>query len=522
MAGCPGTNTLLSSPEAFNLTVSGNAIAQTPPISSSSADPTLFLNSLIVQSNGSIITPNANDIASLVIYGNATIATNGSITTDGKGYNGSNTAGPGAGMMPESGGSGSGGGYGGAGGASASGEPGGAVYGSSQQPVDLGSQGGVPSNSFVNFSQGGGGIHMEVGGALTVNGSITANGKSAAFPSSGGGSGGSIWLSAGTLNGSGQITAKGGAGEPVAGGGGGGGRIALYYLTDSFSGVTNAAGGTGASPGQSGTIFTTNLPAPQITAQSPTGSGTNPVSSVTLTTSSQFAQVGFPFTTSDFTILTPAGTLPVTNAFVSMLNSYPQDVSQITLTFYPQTAVGTYTVEVNPGEADIYGLSLSTNYVGSFAITQPILSGTITDTNSNPISGVTIQPDGGLTAATSDGNGNYFLTLPAGYTGAITPSLGGYTFIPSSVSYTNLSASTNQNFLGVPPTIFALNAAVQGTNVNLAWFGASGVTYQVLCSTNFVTWQPWGDPITGSNAAINIVAPVGSAPQMFFRFGAVY
>ena len=100
----------------------------------------------------------------------------------------------------------------------------------------------MPSASFVNFSQGGGAIRLEVAGTLTVNGAVTANGKAALFQNTGGGAGGSVWLNVGTLSGNGAITANGGAGEPVNGGGGGGGRVALYYLTDNFTGVATASG----------------------------------------------------------------------------------------------------------------------------------------------------------------------------------------------------------------------------------------------------------------------------------------
>jgi hypothetical protein len=98
-----------------------------------------------------------------------------------------------------------------------------------------------------------------------------------------------------------------------------------------------------------------------------------------------------------------------------------------------------------------------------------------------------------------------------------------YVLIPSSVSYTNLTASVTQNFVAVPPAVFTLNAATQTNGgVSLAWFGASNVTYQVLSSTNLTDWQPYGSPIQGSNGTINVMAPATGGPQMFFRFGAVY
>ncbi len=143
---------------------------------------------------------------------------------------------------------------------SLNGAMGGAVYGSSNQPMDFGSIGGV-SNSPPRDSQGGGVIRMIVDGNLTLNGTVSANGSNAVIAGSGGGAGGSIWITAESLSGYGLFAAKGGAGDLAAGGGGGGGRIAIYASeTNLFTGSTATLGGAGWSPGQNGTVvFATNL-----------------------------------------------------------------------------------------------------------------------------------------------------------------------------------------------------------------------------------------------------------------------
>ena len=69
---------------------------------------------------------------------------------------------------------------------------------------------------------------MNVGNTLVLNGTISANGTSGPGENSGGGSGGSIWLTVNFISGSGTISANGGNGTLPYGGGGGGGRIALY------------------------------------------------------------------------------------------------------------------------------------------------------------------------------------------------------------------------------------------------------------------------------------------------------
>jgi len=155
-------------------------------------------------------------------------------------------------------------------------------------------------------------------------------------------------------------------------------------------------------------------------------------------------------------------------------------------------------------------------------IVPPGIFGTITDTNNAPVPGVNVQPSGGLTAATTDAHGNYAVVVPFGWTGTLVPSAASYALVPSTANFSNVLASVNQNFLAVQPSSFALNATPQGANVNLGWFGAKGVTYQVLYSTDFVNWQTYGNPISGSNGMINMLIPTGSQSQMFFRFNAVY
>ena len=155
---------------------------------------------------------------------------------------------------------GGGAGYGGSGGSGTSGG-GGRVYGSLEEPSVLGSGGGTGYgyNYETSGGAGGGSVKLTVGGSLTVNGRIEANGLNGVHSnftgnSSGGGSGGSIWLTAGILTGSGAISANGGKGGKIAGGGSGG-RIAMYFDTYDFSGTFSMAGGSGAQYGGAGTLF---------------------------------------------------------------------------------------------------------------------------------------------------------------------------------------------------------------------------------------------------------------------------
>jgi hypothetical protein len=246
--GAPGANTPLDSltQTPITLSLSNGAAA-------SSAVP-LTLQDLSVGPGGFF---NANPMASLrlTVLGNASIAAGGEINADASA---DGEIVPGFGTV-DSYGDGSGGGYGGAGGASFFGAPGGGTYGSSNQPIDFGAAGGsLPQ--LPDFSQGGGVIRLNVSGALSVAGSISANGGDGIIDGSGGGSGGSIWINAQSFSGSGAVTVNGGMGESSEGGGGGGGRIAIYAGTNLFSGGIFASGGEGAFPGQDGTIYIlTNL-----------------------------------------------------------------------------------------------------------------------------------------------------------------------------------------------------------------------------------------------------------------------
>jgi uncharacterized repeat protein (TIGR01451 family) len=186
---------------------------------------------------------------------NLAIDQTSALSADNKGY--SWGQGPGAGPTG-TGGYGGGGGYAGKGSKAYNGVVGGLTYGSSFQPIDLGSGGGASAGG-----AGGGAIKLIISEAFILNGTISssgANGKPYAFYG-GGGSGGSVYLVAGSLTGAGSILTNGGKGSTGAwndgpyGGGGGGGRIAVYYSNSSFSGKTEAKGGAGyQSTGENGTV----------------------------------------------------------------------------------------------------------------------------------------------------------------------------------------------------------------------------------------------------------------------------
>jgi len=89
--------------------------------------------------------------------------------------------------------------------------------------------------------------------------------------------------------------------------------------------------------------------------------------------------------------------------------------------------------------------------VGRHLVAQPSarfvrIEGTIQRSDSTPFGGVrVVLPDG--SAYLTDSNGYYFVIVPAGFSGAITPQ--GFTFAPPSYTYSNISSDqNNQNFTG--------------------------------------------------------------------------
>ena len=231
-------------------------------------------NSLQVINNGRLVHSDTFTVGLRLTITNDVLVEAGSlIDVSGRGYAGGPpngaAAGPGAGLGGDGHGGGGGHGGNGAGGTNFFGtvSNAGPAYGDVYRPVTSGSGGsGCSANAFCSGAggtggDGGGVVVLNVGGTLTLEGNVVANGAPATavsgiIPGSGG-AGGSVWLTAGTLAGNGAIRANGGRG---AGSyyrmGGGGGRVAVYYSSSSFGGDISAQGGqTSYMQGASSSIF---------------------------------------------------------------------------------------------------------------------------------------------------------------------------------------------------------------------------------------------------------------------------
>ena len=85
--------------------------------------------------------------------------------------------------------------------------------------------------------------------------------------------------------------------------------------------------------------------------------------------------------------------------------------------------------------------------------------------------GATLNYTGGST--TSDGSGNYTISVPYGWSGTVTPSKTGYTFLPASRTYSNVTSNkTAQNY--VPQVTISGNAGVAGAALNYTGGSTTG------------------------------------------------
>lgn len=500
-----GANTPLSTSFglATNISVGSGAIAEFQ-----GAIPAI--SNLVLNSGGWATARSSDTNLYLALLGNLSVSTNAGISLDAKGA--ARAGGTGAGTTLNQ--QGAGGSYGGFGGNAASGAFSGPSYGSATMPVDRGSGGGNGSGPATGGSEGGGAVHLAVAGTLALDGLISAGGNWGWQDDSGGGSGGSVWISAKRITGAGTVTAEGGFGDFYGGGGGGGGRIAIYSPTNQFTGTVSVAGGEGAFPGDAGTVFTAaSLTGFDVVSQTPSGLVSNAVSLITL----EFNEAINPLsvTTDDLALFTPYGLLDASNLSLAL----PAPAT-LRISFPPQNVPGDYRLEIGPAIEGFLASRMSQSFTGAFTAVLPLLNGTVTDTNGQPVAGVVMQPDGGLMPVTTDTNGNYSLAVPYGWIGGVTPALGNFMFAPGSRGYVGVTNDrADQNFLMVATLAAQLGIGSSDTNLLLSWNGIADVTYQVYWTTNLesATWYPLDVPIAGTNGPMQLLLPITDEPEKYFR-----
>jgi len=274
-----------------------------------------------------------------------------------------------------------------------------------------------------------------------------------------------------------------------------------------------ADGGTGFNDGQSGSIVYTNQPDVAVVLLSPSGTVTGPI----LTIAVSFNSIILPLTASNFVITTPTGVLPASALVISQTS--PAPTWFVTFPSITMTNAGVYTVEVVPPVENVQGQFMFAPFSGTFTIIQGKIIGVVTDLNGSPVGDVTLQPSGGMAAVSTDSGGNFAMDVPPDWSGSITPNKPGWAFVPATLNFNNVTTPPDtQTIIALPPAALTLNTTASASGLAMNWFGVSGLTYQILCSTDLVNWTPYGSPITGANANIETNIPSGSSGKMFFCF----
>lgn len=124
-------------------------------------------------------------------------------------------------------------------------------YGDVKHPVDIGSCTCAGTDSLGKTAAGGGAIHLVVGGTLTVNGVISADGNN---NYAGGSSAGSVYVEANAVTGAGSIHANG-VKPTTDKEAGAGGRVAVIATTSVSDTVQLAATAGGAYYSGAGTVY---------------------------------------------------------------------------------------------------------------------------------------------------------------------------------------------------------------------------------------------------------------------------
>jgi len=260
-----------------------------------------------------------------------------------------------------------------------------------------------------------------------------------------------------------------------------------------------------------GTILTSSISGTlQVVAQTPTGILSNAVSSVDIVFNTAINPLSL---ASLNVVLSTPTAVPVADITASVTG-----LDTLRVSFPPQSVPGSYSIQVGPQIQDLFGRTMPQAYVGGFTLALPVIQGTVTDTNGQPVPGVLLQPDSGLPAAMTDASGNYSLNFSSGSTFTVTPSLSGFVFVPGSRGYTNAIASVGgENYGMVPIPAPTLGSVLSDNGLTLNWHGLPRVTYQIYSSTNMVDWEAYGDPFVGSDVDVQVTAPMDGAPQKFFR-----
>jgi hypothetical protein len=187
------------------------------------------------------------------------------------------------------------------------------------------------------------------------------------------------------------------------------------------------------------------------------------------------------------------------------LGVYPVTVSAPNFLFEPATNY----VTLSAGDANAVNFAA----IPFFSLSGQVLQGT------NGLPGVRVAAE--TNATLTDASGYYTnRSFREGTTLTVTPSLGGYAFVPASQSLTLTSNSTGLNFMAFPS--LALTRVTDGS-LQLAF--AAAFTCGVQASTNLKTWQAiFVTNTVSSNTLILQFADTNGTtlPKRFYRLGETF
>ena len=170
------------------------------------------------------------------------------------------------------------------------------------------------------------------------------------------------------------------------------------------------------------------------------------------------------------------------------------------------------------------------------------ISGYVRTSGGTGITGVTVTFSNSGGTATTDSSGYYSRAVSYGWSGSATPSLSGYTFIPTSLSYTNVTTNqSNQNYTEIPQsgsltvTLGPSGAVSAGAQWNVdggAWQN-SGATVSSLSvgshTVNYKAVTGWIAPSSetvmitgGQTASLNRNYAQRIPAELVLNFGPAY
>lgn len=115
------------------------------------------------------------------------------------------------------------------------------------------------------------------------------------------------------------------------------------------------------------------------------------------------------------------------------------------------------------------------------------------------VGGATLSyTDGTPKTVTADSIGNYAIALPVNWSGTVTPSKAGYTFLPALTSYSNLSAAQTISNYSATPLSYTIsgNAGVAGATLSYVDGGLKTVTADAAGDYTLPVSYNWGGTVT--------------------------